>query len=101
VTAPSAAVFARPLRLGSQGTDVAALQEALETKGLLSIPPGTVRGYYGLLTKTAVARYQTSVGLPPVGVFGPLTTAKLVGELKEAPSFPNTDTEKTKVAPLV
>jgi peptidoglycan hydrolase-like protein with peptidoglycan-binding domain len=69
--------FERALSLGSSGTDVAVLQTALEQQGFFVMPAGVVKGYFGAITEAAVIKYQTSVGLPPVGVFGPATRAKL------------------------
>ena len=42
------------------------------------MPAGVAYGYFGNLTKSAVAAYQTSVGITPaVGYFGPITRAKV------------------------
>ena len=75
-------VFTQSLNLGARGADVIALQTALEQKGFLVMPKGIAKGYFGALTASAVAKYQESVGLSQVGVFGPLTRAKLNAELK-------------------
>jgi len=80
---PEISVFTRSLSLGSRGTDVSALQTALEQKGFLTIPNGVAKGYFGALTRMAVIKYQESVNLPMVGVFGPLTKVKLISELGE------------------
>ncbi len=69
--------FNTNLTVGSTGADVVALQDALASKGFLSIPAGTSKGYFGQLTKTSVAAYQASVGLPATGFVGALTRAKL------------------------
>jgi len=69
--------FARALKLGSNGTDVAALQSFLEAKGLLIVPVGVAKGYYGSATRNAVMKYQESIGLEAVGSVGPGTRAKL------------------------
>jgi hypothetical protein len=37
------------------------------------------RGYYGATTAAAVAKYQTSIGIPATGLFGALTRAALNG----------------------
>ena len=66
--------FTRSLTLGSRGTDVVQLQTILETKGFLVMPAGVGKGYFGPLTRAALARYQASVGISPaVGFFGPIT----------------------------
>ncbi len=69
--------FASDLTVGSTGADVVALQTALVNGGYLVMPAGTAMGYFGQVTKTAVAKYQASVGLPSTGFFGPMTRAKL------------------------
>lgn len=73
--------YARVITLGAKGDDVSALQTFLEGKGFLVMPQGVAKGYFGQLTKKALAAYQTSVGLPAVGIFGPLTKAKVEGAL--------------------
>lgn len=81
--------FRRSLSVGAKGADVAALQTALIQKGLLTMPAGVVKGLFGGLTRSAVAKYQASVGLPAIGVFGPLTRARLVADLASAAALPN------------
>jgi len=86
-----ASIFFRTLGVGMQGMDVAALQNFLEKKGFLIIPSGVGKGFFGSLTSAAIAKYQTSVGLPSVGVFGPLTKAKVISEaVVVKPSLPST-----------
>lgn len=70
--------FVRNLTVGSSGDDVSSLQTWLEQKGFLVIPTGVAKGYFGNLTRTALAKYQASVGITPaVGYFGPITRAKV------------------------
>lgn len=71
------AAFTRDLTLGSTGADVTELQTVLESKGYLTIPAGTSKGYFGALTKAAVIKWQTAVGLPATGYFGPMSRAKI------------------------
>lgn len=60
--------FAKDLTVGSRGADVTALQN------MLGISPAT--GYFGSLTKAAVAKFQLSKGIAPAaGYFGPKTRA--------------------------
>ncbi len=74
-TSASAATFTRSLTVGSRGDDVTALQTWLNAKGYLAVAP---TGYFGVLTKAAVAAFQTANGITPTaGYFGPLTQAKL------------------------
>ncbi|MDP2668864.1 MAG: sortase [bacterium] len=99
--APAIVTFNRSLDIGAQGADVIALQTILEKKGFLTMPSGVAKGYFGSLTYDAVAKYQASVGLAPVGIFGPLTRAKLIEELKVSPiaikaSLPTTALSPTR-----
>ncbi|MDP2650121.1 MAG: peptidoglycan-binding protein [bacterium] len=73
----SASIFTRTLVVGSEGTDVAKLQEILVAKGFLTMPQGVAYGYFGGATKAAVTAYQTSLGLEGVGIVGPQTRSKL------------------------
>jgi hypothetical protein len=74
---PIAPVYTRNLTVGSRGDDVRNLQSLLIGKGLLS---STVTGYFGGLTKAALANFQRSKGLPATGFFGPMTRAVLAQE---------------------
>ncbi|MHB8660870.1 MAG: right-handed parallel beta-helix repeat-containing protein, partial [Minisyncoccota bacterium] len=70
-TAPSVSScsFTRDLTIGAHGKDVTCLQQELIKDGY-TIPDG-VTGYFGLETQTAVASWQTAVGVTPVhGYFG-------------------------------
>ncbi|MBU6231288.1 peptidoglycan-binding protein [Patescibacteria group bacterium] len=67
--------FNSDLSLGSQGEDVANLQNWLLQNGF-SIPAianGGAPGYFGPQTQAALEAYQRSVGLPAYGYFGPMT----------------------------
>lgn len=64
------------LDLGSSGEEVRTLQTLLASSRTV-YPAGLVTGYYGPLTKTAVAQFQIAYNLPPVGRVGPLTRAEL------------------------
>jgi peptidoglycan hydrolase-like protein with peptidoglycan-binding domain len=62
------------LTVGSTGAEVAALQGVLSEMGYLVMPSGVAPGYYGSLTRGAVANYQSGRGVSPaLGYFGPLT----------------------------
>lgn len=68
--------FNTTLTVGSTGSAVVALQSFLVSKGLLTMPAGVAMGYFGGLTKAAVAAYQLSKGIQPAaGYFGPITRA--------------------------
>jgi len=89
---PSGAIaaFSKSLGIGDSGADVVALQTFLEQRGLLELPAGVTNGFFGALTSAAVAKYQSSEGLPSVGVFGPLTMARLNSDLNSQAALPNT-----------
>jgi peptidoglycan hydrolase-like protein with peptidoglycan-binding domain len=76
----SAATFSANLTVGSTGTDVVNLQNALVAGGF-SIPAissgAATPGYFGSQTKDAVMAYQTARGIPNTGFVGPLTRAAL------------------------
>jgi hypothetical protein len=68
--------FTRDLTVGSQGADVSALQATLISQGHLQIAAPT--GYFGELTRAAVARWQAAVGITPAaGYFGPVSRARI------------------------
>lgn len=78
ITLPSGLTVAltRTLKLGSENSEVKALQEAL-AKDKTIYPEGKATGYYGSLTKKAVIRFQKKYGIEPVGYVGPQTRKKL------------------------
>jgi Putative peptidoglycan binding domain. len=66
--------FTTNLTIGSQSGQVVALQTFLVQKGYLVMPVGVPMGYFGGLTRAAVARFQAANGIvPAVGYFGPIT----------------------------
>jgi hypothetical protein len=72
----SAVQFNTNLTVGSKGADVTALQQLLVSKGMLQMPINVSYGYFGSITKGAVARWQAANGISPaVGYFGPLSRA--------------------------
>ncbi len=77
----SPSVFNRNLTIGSRGSDVVILQDFLEANQFLKMPYGVSKGYFGSLTKDALAGYQLSMNISPsVGFFGPLTRAAILGQ---------------------
>jgi peptidoglycan hydrolase-like protein with peptidoglycan-binding domain len=76
----SAATFSNYMSVGSTGANVVQLQNWLIANNF-SIPAITSGvaspGYYGSQTQAAVRAYQTSVGIPSLGMVGPLTLAAL------------------------
>ncbi len=74
-TGSSSYTYSSNLTVGSKGAEVTALQSFLNGKGFLSVAP---TGYFGPMTKAALAKYQASVGISPAsGFFGPITRANL------------------------
>ncbi|HTK33157.1 MAG TPA: peptidoglycan-binding domain-containing protein [Candidatus Paceibacterota bacterium] len=66
------------LTIGSTGANVVTLQALLSEMGYLNVPTGIPFGYYGSMTKNAVARYQVALNVAPaVGYYGPLTKSAL------------------------
>ena len=71
-------VFSTNLTIGSTGNDVVELQKILVAKGYLVMPSGVAMGYFGALTKSAVAKWQAAEGISPAaGYVGPISRAKL------------------------
>lgn len=60
------------LKLGSKGSEVIILQDFLRTRGMYN---NDSTGYFGVVTRAVVKKYQTSVGIQPTGVVGPITRA--------------------------
>lgn len=76
-TTTSACTFTRSLTVGSTGADVTCLQQTLVAQGHLVMPAGVAMGYFGNLTKAAVAKWQAANGVAPAaGYFGPISQAK-------------------------
>lgn len=73
VTSPALCAFGRNLSMGNTGVEVSALQTHLESRGLLVMPAGARKGFFGQLTKTAVIAHQGNVNVPTTGYFGPMT----------------------------
>jgi hypothetical protein len=87
----SSMTFTVNLTVGSKGADVSALQSWLVSKGFLTMPAGVAMGYFGNLTKSAVAAWQASAGISPaVGFFGPISRAKVDGMVVTVPGTPGT-----------
>ncbi len=69
-------LFTRDLTLGSTGPDVVALQDIMISFSFLDMPVGYDKGYFGSQLKTAVAKWQASIGMSPAtGYFGPIARA--------------------------
>lgn len=90
VLGASTVVFTSDLTVGSRGAEVSALQSILIASGDLAIAAPT--GYFGELTKAALAQWQGRNGVPATGYFGPLTRAALNASTTPVPGM--TDTER-------
>jgi hypothetical protein len=74
-TATASYSFTKDLTLGSKGADVTALQQLLISKGDLTAVTAPT-GYFGTLTQSALAAFQSANGITPAaGYFGPKTRA--------------------------
>lgn len=89
ITPVGAETFVTNLRAGSRGSGVAALQQFLVAKGYLQMPAGVAYGYFGPLTKMAVARWQVANGISPaVGYFGPISRAAIATQMPTSATLP-------------
>ena len=70
----------RQLDLTMTGTDVSALQAFLAQDSTI-YPQGLVTGYFGFLTKAAVANFQSRNGIASVGRVGPVTLIALNAQM--------------------
>jgi peptidoglycan hydrolase-like protein with peptidoglycan-binding domain len=64
------------MREGAEGEEVKTLQEFLSQFPDI-YPEGKVTGYYGMLTKRAVQKFQKKHGIDQLGEVGPKTRAKI------------------------
>jgi len=71
-------LFSKFLSIGSSGEEVRQLQLKLKELGYFTY--SAITGYYGSFTADAVRRFQTSMGISPVGYVGSATRAALNGE---------------------
>jgi hypothetical protein len=68
--------FTKDLSFGMRGQEVRVLQNYLISKGYLAF--GNNTGYFGPLTRNAVASFQKDNGIISTGYFGPLSRAKFI-----------------------
>jgi hypothetical protein len=83
-TMPTLSALTTDLTVGSRGANVTALQLFLiaQAKGSAAsaLSAAGATGYFGSLTKAALAEYQLAAGItPPAGYFGSITRAYLKG----------------------
>ena len=96
VAPASAETFVTNLTVGSRGSDVVALQQFLVSKGFLQMPVNVSYGYFGPLTKAAVARWQVVNGISPaVGYFGPISRAAIATQVGITTTAPAASTNLT------
>lgn len=74
----------RVLSLGSSGSDVVELQQSLTALGY----PVPATGYYGTMTRRAIAAFQWEAELPVTGRADGTTIQELEGRLAESETFP-------------
>src|SRR3989344_9478170 len=87
----STVTFTQNLTIGSRGTEVTAIQQMLVAQGHLVMPAGVAMGYFGSLTKAAVAKWQAANGVAPaVGYFGPISRAKFNASASATGTVPGT-----------
>jgi len=89
----------RQLEVGSTGTDVSALQTFLAQDRTI-YPQGLVTGYFGFLTKAAVANFQSRNGISAVGRVGPITLPVLNAQMAMGMIY-NSQTPSTSRAPTI
>ena len=66
------------MTVGSTGENVVTLQALMSELGYLNVPMGIPFGYYGTMTKNAVAAYQANLNVSPaIGYYGPVTKIAL------------------------
>jgi hypothetical protein len=84
--------FTRALTVGSTGADVTCLQNYLKSTGNMAASQ-TATGYFGAITKAAVAKWQAANGVSPAaGYFGPVSQAKYATLVTSTPSTPTVPT---------
>jgi hypothetical protein len=77
-TGTASFTYTRDLTIGSTGSDVVALQDMLIASGDLVMPAGVSKGYFGAITKSALAKWQAAKGVSPAsGYFGPITRSMI------------------------
>lgn len=83
----SAATLTRQLQIGMSGSDVSTLQSFL-AQDINIYPQGLITGYFGSLTKAAVARFQALNGILAIGRVGPITLAAINARMDATQSDP-------------
>lgn len=85
------------MTLGAQGANVIELQNMLIASGDLVIPAGVSKGYFGVLTQSALAKYQARMNISPAaGYFGSITRGKIVCDTTSTPDDKDESSSKLK-----
>lgn len=86
--------FTRDLVIGTRGEDVRVLQQELFALGYLGAVP---TGYFGNMTRIALARWQKNTGIAPaLGYFGPKSRIRLISDITKPIAVPkNSDPAPT------
>ncbi len=85
-----AEMLSRQLQIQMSGSDVSTLQSFLAEDTTI-YPQGLVTGYFGFLTKAAVANYQSRNGIDAVGRVGPITLASINAQMSGGAGAPGAD----------
>jgi len=102
VAPASAETFVTNLTVGSRGSDVVALQQFLVSKGFLQMPVNVSYGYFGPITKAAVARWQAANGISPaVGYFGPISRAAIATQTAITVTTATTTPASPNLSPII
>jgi protocatechuate 3,4-dioxygenase beta subunit len=98
---PVVPIVASVLKVGSTGAEVVDLQTLLEKAGVLKIPRGVAKGYFGDLTKNALKAYQKKNKLAVTGEANNETRQKIgLGFTLPAQSSPVAKIVATYIRPL-
>jgi peptidoglycan hydrolase-like protein with peptidoglycan-binding domain len=73
-------MLGRYLSIGMSGSDVRALQVFLAQDSTI-YPQGTITGYFGVLTKSAVSNFQSRNNISAIGRVGPATLAAINAQM--------------------
>jgi peptidoglycan hydrolase-like protein with peptidoglycan-binding domain len=94
--------FTQNLTVGSTGSEVVALQQMLVAQGHLVMPAGVAYGYFGGLTRAAVAKWQAANGVAPAaGYWGPLSRAREIILTEHSDTLPPPIVPPVETLPLV
>ncbi len=87
------------IKQGTRGTEVKQVQSTLKELGYFTYPK--ITGYYGSITKSAVARFQKANGIKTDGIIGKITMEALLQraslKTEQSISILSTDTDPLEV----